>query len=266
VEKLKSVEVKGVTTEVRHVKEYRFAVVMRGENLSPEIRDTDPQVTGAPPKPAKAMRKEAERTANLYNEWIAGAQALIRDEPKANGLTLRGFGTDPTLPQYKDVYGLKAACVAVYPMYRGVSKLVGMDVRDFPGETPQDEFAEVARTWNEYDFFFVHIKKTDSKGEDGDFKGKAEVIESVDQAMPQLLDLKPDVVMITGDHSTPSKMKYHSWHPVPFLLWAPGLGLPDQQSRFGERACALGGLGTFPAIDSMPLALAHAGRLNKFGA
>ena len=141
-----------------------------------------------------------------------------------------------------------------------------MRVIDFSGETPDDEFAALERAWNDFDFFFIHIKKTDSKGEDGDFAGKAGVIEGVDAALPRLLALKPDVLIVTGDHSTPSRLKTHSWHPVPFLLWAPATIRPDDQARFGERACAHGGLGTFPAVDSMPLALAHAGRFEKFGA
>ena len=245
VERLKKVEVPGVATEVRHVKEYRFAVVMRGENLHPEIHDTDPQSTGVPPLPATAHSP---------------------DQPQANGMTLRGFSTDPRLPTFKDSYGLKAAAISVYPMYKGVASLVGMQVVDFGGETPGDEFTALAKAWDEYNFFFIHIKKTDSKGEDGDFEGKAKIIESVDQALPQLLDLQPDVLLITGDHSTPARMKTHSWHPVPFLLWAPTTARPDDQTAFGERACGHGGLGEFPSMNTLPLALAHAGRLEKFGA
>jgi 2,3-bisphosphoglycerate-independent phosphoglycerate mutase len=151
-------------------------------------------------------------------------------------------------------------------MYKGVSQLVGMEVIRFEGEQPADEFAAVKSIWDQNDFVFCHVKKTDSMGEDGNFEGKIGVIESVDQALPAILDLKPDVVVITGDHSTPASMRYHSWHPVPLLLWAPERGLPDQQTSFGERNCALGGLGTFPATEIMSLALAHAGRLEKFGA
>lgn len=266
VELLKTVKIPGVETEVRHVKEYRFAVVMRGEGLSPEIHDTDPQVTGVAPLPAKAYAASAEHTAKLFNQWIAAAHQVIAGQPKANGLTLRGFATDPGLPTFKDSYNLKAACVAVYPMYRGVSKLVGMDVIEFEGDMPADEFATVARYWKEYDFFFIHIKKTDSMGEDGNFDGKVKVIESVDQALPTLLALQPDVLMITGDHSTPALLHSHSWHPVPFLLWAPASARPDDQVVYGERACARGGLGTFPATDTLPLALGHALRLVKYGA
>ncbi len=266
VEKLKTIQLPGVDIRVRHVKEYRFAVVMRGEGLSPEINDTDPQITGVEPLPAVATSPAAEYTAKLFNQWIAEAKKIIADEPKANGITLRGFATHPGLTPFKEAYDLRAACIAVYPMYRGVSELVGMDIIQFEGETPEDEFAALAKCWNDYDFFFVHIKKTDSKGEDGDFYGKAAFIETVDAALPKLLDLKPDVLMITGDHSTPARLMTHSWHPVPFLLWAPATHRPDFETAFGERACARGGLGTFNAMDAMPLALAHALRLNKYGA
>jgi 2,3-bisphosphoglycerate-independent phosphoglycerate mutase len=266
VERLKKITLPGVETEVRQVKEYRFAVVMRGENLNGDIDDTDPQQTGVPPLPAVARTPAAEHTAELFNQWIAKAGEALAGNPKANGLTLRGFATDPNLPSFQDSYGLNPACVSVYPMYRGVSQLVGMEVVQFGGETPEDEFAALALAWEEHDFFFVHVKKTDSKGEDGDFVGKAHVIEGVDAALPRLLDLKPDVLIITGDHSTPARMRTHSWHPVPFLLWAPATARPDDQNSFGERACARGGLGSFSALDTIPLALAHAGRLEKFGA
>lgn len=266
VEKLKKIQLPGVTSEVRHVKEYRFAVVLRGEGLSPEIYDTDPQITGVPPLPARASAPAAEFTAGLFNQWIKQAQMVIKNEPKANGITLRGFATHPGLISFQQAYGLRAACVAVYPMYRGVSQLAGMDIVQFSGETPEDEFNALASAWEDYDFFFVHIKKTDSKGEDGDFTGKAQIIETVDAALPRLLDLKPDVLIITGDHSTPARLKTHSWHPVPFLLWAPATARPDDQVQFGERSCARGGFGTISALDTLPLALAHALRLNKFGA
>ena len=179
---------------------------------------------------------------------------------------MRGFATDPNLPTFQDSYGLNAAAISVYPMYKGVASLVGMEVIKFRGEAPEDEFAALAEVWDQYDFFFIHIKKTDSKGEDGDFDGKAKIIEGVDQALPNLLGLNPEVLMITGDHSTPAKMRTHSWHPVPFLLWAPTSIRPDTQTSFGERACEHGGLGNFSSTDILPLALAHAGRLEKFGA
>jgi len=266
VERIGRIRLTGVEMEVRPVKEYRFAVVMRGRGLEADIDDTDPQQVGVEPLPAKARGAGSQRAADLFNAWIAEARKQIADESRANSLTLRGFSTDPGLPQFPEIYGLRAACVAVYPMYRGVSQLVGMDILGVEGDKPEDEFAAVAKSWDQYDFFFVHIKKTDSMGEDGNFTGKAAVIESVDAALPALLALEPAALAITGDHSTPARLRTHTWHPVPFLLWAPATALPDDQPRFGERACQVGGLGTFPATEAMPLLMAHAGRLMKFGA
>ena len=266
VARLAQVKVPGVEVEVRHVQEYRFAVVMRGAELEPDIADTDPQRTGVPPLPARATKPGSERTAELFNHWMTAARQVIADHPKANALTLRGFSTDPELPRFPEVFGLRSACVAVYPMYKGVAELVGMSVLKFEGDHPEDEFAAVAAAWQDFDFFFVHIKKTDSRGEDGDFAAKSAVIEGVDAALPKLVDLGPAVLAVTGDHSTPSKLKTHSWHPVPFLLWAPATVRTDDQVQFGETACARGGLGTFLATDAMPLMLAHALRLEKFGA
>jgi len=266
VEKLGTIQIPGVEIDVKMVKEYRFTVVMRGPGLDASLKDTDPQKVGVPPLPVEPSTSAATKAADLFNQWVAKAREVLVDQEQANGLTLRGFATDPQLMAYSQAYGLKAACVAVYPMYRGVSKLVGMDVVEFDGEYPQDEFAAVENVWDDYDFFFIHIKKTDSMGEDGNFDGKVKIIESVDQALPQLTALNPDVIMITGDHSTPALMKSHSWHPVPFLLWAPATHLADNETVFGERACIRGGLGTFPALDAMSLALAHANRLTKFGA
>ena len=266
VEKLDEIELPDVSLDVRHVRDYRFAVIMRGAGLEPEIADTDPQTTGVPPLPARAENPASEKAAEYFNRWAEQAGKVLSGEKKANGLTLRGFSSDPLLPQFTDIYGLRSACIAVYPMYRGVSRLVGMDVIPFDGDTPEREFETVESQWDVFDFFFIHIKKTDSSGEDGDIEKKAGVIEAVDKALPTLLDLNPDVLAVTGDHSTPAKLKAHSWHPVPFLLWAPDTVRIDSQDTFGERSCQLGGLGTFPATDIMPLLMAHANRLQKYGA
>ncbi len=266
VERLAQIKLPGVEIEVRPVKEYRFVVVFRGPGLSPEVDETDPLRTGLAPLPAQARVPAAEHTAAIVNAWIEKARQILAGEPQANCLTLRGFSGDPNLPKFRDVYKLRAACTAVYPMYKGVSQLVGMDVQQFDGDRPRDEFAHVRRIWNDYDFFFIHVKPTDSRGEDGDFAAKARVIEDVDAALPALVDLKPDVLIITGDHSTPAKLRSHSWHPVPLVLWAPATQMPDLCSEFGERACIGGGLGRFPATDLMPLALGHALRLERYGA
>jgi len=267
VEMLDRIEVPGVESFVRQVKEYRFTLILRGEGLKGALEDTDPQAVGKAPLPARALDQASQRTAGFVQAWLDAARETLKDQHPANMVTLRGFAQDPNLPKFDDVYRLNAACVAVYPMYKGVSRLVGMDVLETGAHfSPADEFQVVADNWDKYDFFFVHIKPTDSRGEDGDFEAKAKVIESVDQALPALLDLRPDVLIITGDHSTPARLKSHSWHPVPTLLWAPASHLPDNVTSFGERPAQQGGLGHFPATDLMPMALAHALRLEKFGA
>ncbi len=194
-----------------------------------------------------------------------GARAALADEPKANSLNLRGLASDPGLPRFPEVYGLRAAAIAVYPMYKGVARLVGMEVVDFEGERPTHEVDALEKAWDDYDFFFVHIKKTDSYGEDGNFAAKVHEIEEVDAVIPRILALQPGAVIVTGDHSTPAKLRSHSWHPVPTLLWSP-TAMPDQVQSFGERACASGHLGIFHATNMIPQAMAHAGRLGRFGA
>jgi 2,3-bisphosphoglycerate-independent phosphoglycerate mutase len=266
IAKLDQVQIPGVEVEVRQVKEYRFVIVMRGEGLHPHLNDTDPQEVGVPPLIVEPQTKEAERAAELMGQWIEEATKVLADEPVANGFLLRGFATDPGLPSYENAYELEAACIAEYPMYKGVSRLVGMDVLELVGPGIKGEFETAKKYWQDHDFFFIHIKKTDSYGEDGNLEAKSKIIEEVDAALPILLELNPDVVIVTGDHSTPAVLKAHSWHPVPLLLWAPKTHRTDLETSFSEGNCARGGLGTFPAVETMSLALAHAGRLNKFGA
>lgn len=256
----------GIEIFVKAVQDYRFVVIIRGDGLSAGIGETDPQRTGVPPLLAKATDAASERTAQLFNDWITKATAMIRNEHPANGMTLRGFAGDPALPKYKDVYGLRAGVIAVYPMYRGVASLVGMERVEHHAHNTQEEFEAAAQVWDKYDFLFIHVKYTDSRGEDGNFDAKMKVIEEVDAALPTLMALKPDVLIVTGDHCTPSQLKAHSWHPVPLLLWAPATARRDRSVFFGEREASTGGLGTFHARDIMMLALAHAQRLAKYGA
>lgn len=267
VRELDQIIIPTVDAFVKQVKEYRFTLVLRGDGLNGMLADTDPQAVGKAPLPVRALEPEAIHTAELVQSWLDKASEVLRDYHPANMVTLRGFGQDPVLPKFDEVYKLRAACVAVYPMYKGVSRLVGMDVLKTGADfTPRDEFKVVADHWDDYDFFFVHIKPTDSRGEDGNFEAKAAVIESVDLALNGLLDLNPDVLIVTGDHSTPAKLRSHSWHPVPTLLWAPGTHLTDRTRSYGEREAQRGGLGHFMAHDLMPLAMAHALRLDKYGA
>ena len=265
VEILRQIDIPGVEIFVEPVKEYRFAVILRGENLGANIPDNDPQRTGVPPLPIQALDAESEKTAEILRQWWSEANKLIVDHPPANSCTLRGISKDPGLMPFPEAYKMRSAAVAVYPMYKGVSRLIGIEVIEHNAETPAEEFEVVRQNWDKYDFFFVHIKKTDSYGEDGNFEGKVKVIESVDQALPPLLDLKPDVLVITGDHSSPAKVKRHSWHTVPVLLAADTARF-EREATFGETRCASGALGKIQHVDIMPLALAHAMRLGKYGA
>jgi 2,3-bisphosphoglycerate-independent phosphoglycerate mutase len=266
---LRDIQLPGIQPFVEAVKEYRLVVVLRpsaGQTLHGNILDTDPQKTGVPSLPAQAEDQASEATADLFNDWLAAAREILKDHHPANSLNLRGFAKDPGLPRFPDIFGLKAGAIATYPMYRGVAKLVGMDVLPVAGDAVEDEVDTLRDHWDEYDYFFFHVKKTDSAGEDGNFDLKAQIVEHVDEAvLPAILDLDPDVLIVTGDHSTPSVLKSHSWHPVPTLLWSRYC-LPDGIAEYGERACGRGSLGVFPATEELPLALGHALRLNKYGA
>lgn len=261
---LRQIKIPGVEIFVEPVKEYRFAVVLRGEGLSGDIEDTDPQLTGVPILPITPRTAAAEKTAAILREFVAQGEKILAGHPPANAFTLRGVAMDPGLPKFPDVYKIKSAAVAVYPMYKGVSRLVGMDVIEHDAESPAEEFAVVKKHWDEYDFFFVHIKKTDSYGEDGNFDARKGVIEAVDAALPDLLALNPDVLVITGDHSTPAAVKRHSWHPVPVLL-AANTVRRETATEFGETACLHGSLGYIHHTDIMPLALATRNGSNSAG-
>jgi 2,3-bisphosphoglycerate-independent phosphoglycerate mutase len=257
----------GYEVFVRPVKEHRFVLVIRGDGLGGQLTETDPLQTGKPPLPVldESGTEEGKHTAALVNRWVEAARAVLVDEPRANSLNLRGLSKDPGLPRFPEIYGMRAAAIAVYPMYKGVARLVGMEVVDFEGDRPAHEVDALERAWDDYDFFFVHIKKTDSYGEDGNFDAKVHEIEAVDAIIPRILALNPGALIVTGDHSTPAKLRQHSWHPVPTLLWSPR-AIPDQVQEFGERACASGHFGTFHATNLIPQAMAHAGRLKRFGA
>jgi 2,3-bisphosphoglycerate-independent phosphoglycerate mutase len=262
---LRQIKLDGAQLFLDPVKEYRFLMVLRGKDLSGQVTTTDPQETGVPPLPPKATTPEAQKTADLVSEFVDQARDILADHHPANMVLLRGFSMRPKWPTMEEVFGVRSAAIAAYPMYRGVAKLVGM--KTFAaGDKLSEEFDLLEKNWNDFDYFFVHVKKTDSYGEDGDFDHKAALIEEVDGMIPRLLDLNPDVVIVTGDHSTPSLIRYHGWQPVPVLLWSKYCRA-DEVTRFGERACMRGGLGPrLPATDLMPIALANASRLEKFGA
>ncbi len=264
VGKLKNITLDGVSIIVEPVKDYRFALILEGDGLEEGLSETDPQKTGLKPLKVEPLHAGARKSAELLNAWIDKAFAVLRDERPANGCTLRGIAKDPGLPSYKEVYGLEACAIATYPMYKGLARLVGMDVLD-AGDTLATELRTLRDAWNTHDFFFFHVKKTDSAGEDGNFDAKVKVIEEVDAVIPEILSLKPDVLVITGDHSTPAALKSHSWHELPILLYAKNIRI-DPVEAFDEISCMQGGLGHIRHVDIMPLAMAHADRLNKYGA
>ncbi|MGI6208142.1 MAG: 2,3-bisphosphoglycerate-independent phosphoglycerate mutase, partial [Anaerolineae bacterium] len=238
---LQEIKVPGVEVFVLPVREHRFGLVFRGEGLDPNLSDTDPQVLGKKPLELRALTPSAEATAALARQWLEQAYRVLAPHHPANSLLLRGFSQDPALPKMADIYGLKAAAIASYPMYRGLAKLVGMEVLP-TGPTFADEIATLEQNWDRFDFFYLHLKYTDSRGEDGDFAAKVKVIEEADSFLPRVLALGPDVVVITADHSSPARLKGHSWHPVPTLLYSE-VCRADAVTQFSENACAAGALG-----------------------
>jgi 2,3-bisphosphoglycerate-independent phosphoglycerate mutase len=264
VERLQAVKIPGIETFVKPVKEHRFVVVFRGQGLDGGVADTDPQAVGVAPLDPKPLSPAAARTAEVAKEFVRQARAILADEPKANGMVLRGFAAKPQLPGYAELYGLRAAAIAVYPMYKGLAQLAGMKLVG-KAQSLDEQIDELARHWEEFDFFFLHFKYTDSTGEDGNFAEKVRRIEELDRALPRIEALRPDVLIVTGDHSTPSRLKSHSWHPVPTLLVADTCR-PDGLAAFSEKDCLRGGFGIFPAKHLMLLAMAHAGRFGKLGA
>ena len=262
---LRDIELPNVEIFVETVKDYRFLLVLRGEGLSSKIKDTDPQKIGEKPLSPKSFTSDGDQTVDLLKQFIDQSSRILADRNPANMVLLRGFSKIPDWPSIQDIYGLKSAAIAGYPMYRGLARLLGMDIIE-SDQTVNNEFSVLENNWNDYDFFYVHIKGIDSAGEDGDYNRKKALIEEVDKAIPRLINLNPDVIIITGDHSTPTLLKYHSWHPVPVLIWSEHCRM-DNVNQFGERACITGGLGSrFKAENLMTLALANAMRLEKFGA
>ena len=261
---LSGLEIEGVELFVCPVREHRFIIVFRGKRLSPEVSDSDPQQVGTAPRAVVALNPQADIMAAISAQFIAGAKAILIEHYPANMVLLRGFSQRPHFPTMAEVYKLKPAAIASYPMYRGLAKLIGMRILE-TGTSIEEEFVTLKQNYTDYDFFFLHIKGTDSAGEDGDFNRKVRSIEEVDNALPGLTSLKPDVIVITGDHSTPALLKGHSWHPVPIILYSRWCR-PDRINEFSESACIFGGLGRFPGTQIMPLAMANALKLTKFGA
>lgn len=267
-------ELGGVKVEIYTESEHRFVVVFRNPNpgeggalLGANLSDVDPQDTGVPPLVAAAHDEASQKTAELVNAFVVRAEATLRDEPQVNGVLFRGYSDVPHFPSFGDTYGLRAACIASYPMYKGLASLVGMDVLEVEGheDALEGKVAALQKNWDNYDFFYFHVKKTDSTGEDGDFHEKVHKIEIFDELLPQLLALGPDVIAVVGDHSTPSKMQSHSWHPVPLLIHSQ-YARKDAAERYTEEEAQKGTLGLRRGTDVMPLLMANALKLQKYGA
>ena len=260
---LNQIEVDGVDLSVYPVEGYRLVLHLRGDGLSDAVTETDPQRIGVPALVAAAIAPDGEKTAGVINEFVRQARDVLKDEERANMVLLRGFSSLPHLPSMGDAYGLSPAAIAAYPMYRGLASIVGMKVIQ-TGKDFSDELDTLSNGYREHDFFYIHYKPADAAGEDGNFEAKVQALEELDAHIPRLRGLEPDVLMVVGDHSTPSIMAAHSWHPVPLLLHSR-LTLGEGVECFSERSCALGSLGRIPATQVMLLALAHAGKLAKFG-
>jgi 2,3-bisphosphoglycerate-independent phosphoglycerate mutase len=263
VDKLRQVQLDGTDVFVEHVKQYRFTVIFRGDGLGDCVTDTDPHRTGAQPRDPIAADSESERTAQLVGQFILQAREILKECSPANMVLLRGFAVRPDIPTLHEVYGVRACAIAKYPMYRGLSRLLGMEVPQAVEDLAQ-QVNQLRSSFARFNFFFLHYKDTDSSGEDGDFDRKVDCIKRLDSQISAIINEQPDVLIVTGDHSTPARMKSHSWHPVPVVCWAKSCR-PDRTRYFGEREAVGGGLGQFEAKYLMPLALAHAGKLDKFG-
>lgn len=266
-EKIKDVD--GVKISFYPGIDHRFVLKLTfPEKIPPgggNINDTDPQDTGLSPLPPTGLNQEASKTAKVTAKLIERIAETIKNEKKANYVLLRGTSVLPRLSSYEESYGLKAGCIAAYPMYRGVAKLVGMNVLQVIDGTIKGEIETLKREIDSHDFIYLHIKKTDSYGEDGNFDGKVKVIEEFDSLVPEIMSLGPDVFVVTGDHSTPSVMRSHSWHPVPIMISSKYPRLSNT-AGFNETECSKGSLGIIRSTEIMPLLLAHSGRLKKFGA
>ncbi len=263
-ERLSQIKLPGVELLTEPVREYRFVLVLRGEGLEDGLAQTDPEREGVEPLLVRPTSKKSKATADLANEFVKQAREVLSDQEQANAVLLRGFAKYPDLPSMPEVTQMRAGAFAVYPMYRGLAKLAGMTVS--PGGGTQESQLEALKSrWDDFDFFFYHFKRADAAGEDGDFHAKVLALEEYDKLIPKLRELGADVLMVAGDHSTPSQFAAHSWHPVPFLLYSKH-GTIDRVEQLNEEACRAGALGTFPARHALSLAMANAGRLMKYGA
>lgn len=263
VKELRNIKIPGIEFKIHSVKDHRFVLIMNGDNLSPFISETDPQVLGVKPLDVKSLSNDSNSTASMINKFLDQAKIILSPRETANMILLRGFSKLPNLPNFNLNYKLNACAIAAYPMYRGLSKLLGMDVLN-TGDTFEKEIATLKENFNKYNFFFIHYKPADAAGEDGDFENKIKALEVLDQFIPVIKDIGADVLVVAGDHSTPSILGSHSWHPVPLMIHTVN-SKNSNVKQFTEKDLIHGNLGTFHATKLMMLSLANAGKLNKYG-
>ena len=255
--------VDGVDITLVHEKENRAVLIMRGENLGVDVAETDPQLVGMKTIEPEASCEGSERTAKVVKNLLERVDNILADESVANAFLIRGFGIHTGYPTFDERYGLSALAIAKYPMYRGVAKLVGMEIASTPSSN-EDTVKTLESSFGSHDFYFLHFKDTDTRGHDEDFEGKMAAIEEIDAMLPRIMDLNPDVLVITGDHATPTLLGEHSWHHVPTMIHSKWTR--PSADTFGETTCRTGDLGVIKGIELMPLMLAHALRLSKYGA
>jgi len=256
-------EIDNIQVIIKPAKEHRFVVVFKDAGLADGITDADPQKENRAAVYAEPKNDGAKKSAEIVNIFIKKCAKVLSDEEKANYVLLRGYARNPNLMAMSERFGVKPAAIATYPMYRGLARLVGMDVLK-TGDTISDQIITLKESYLSYDFYYFHIKGTDKAGEDGDQLSKIRAIEEFDKVLPEVVKLKPEVLCITADHSTPTVLHSHSWHPNPFLLYSRYV-FPEKK-RFTERNCAAGTIGRIRSMEIMPLLLAHSLKLNKYGA
>lgn len=265
--KIKKID--GVEIIFKTVMEHRFCILLRFpekvNNLHAMLTENDPQAVEKNVLPVKALHSKSKKTERIIQKLLLKVEEILMDEKVANYVLLRGYSTIPDITPFPEKYKLRAAGIAVYPMYRGLASLAGMEILELAGDSIEDEVVALKKNFNRFNFFFLHIKKTDSFGEDGNEEGKRKIIEEFDSLLPEILSLKFEVIAITGDHSTPFPMRGHSWHPVPLLIHSPYV-IGRINSRFTERECLKGELGFIKSTELIFLLLAHSLKLKKFGA
>lgn len=255
--------IEGISLIIKPAKEHRFVVKFQDAELSEALTDADPQKENQAPVFVQAKNKGAEKSAEIINSFIKTAALVLKDEERANYILLRGYARNPNLESMAKRFGINPAAIVTYPMYRGLARLVSMSVLK-TGETIVDQIKTLKENYLKFDFFFFHIKGTDKAGEDGDQAMKVKYIEAFDKKLPEILKLKPEVLCITADHSTPALLHSHSWHPNPLLICSKYV-FPEKKS-FTERNCVTGNLGRMRSLDLMPLLLANALKIKKYGA